>query len=271
MINEFNTRGSFYCNNKNLAYLKINKCGCSSIGNWISKFKTTSPKRPIWNGKNSSYNFHYVTKDEAELSDYFTFTFVRDPFQRFLSFYKDWIIDPANLGVVKHYEKFGIKVNMDFKEFVKSIVEIDDCFLLENHLAPMYTFVFRKNTPRVKFIGKLENINQDMKNLQAISGNTTKIPHKRKTSKKEKYYTPETLALVYEFYKKDFELFGYTQEYAFDNSQTDQSLNTLTNQNEKGLSAQLNETEKQLHNIYTSNTYKFAFNLNKLLNRLPKI
>lgn len=269
MINEFNTRSQFYCSKK-LAYLKINKCGCSSIGNWISKFQTTSPKKPIWNGKNSSYNFHYITEDESELSDFFTFTFVRDPFRRFLSFYKDWIINPPNLGIVKHYEKFGITVNMDFDKFVKAIVNIDDYSLLENHAAPMYTFIFRKNTPRVKFIGKLENINKDMEYLQAISGAKKAIPHSRQSSDERTYYTAETRDLIYNYYRKDFELFGYQYD-SQDSFEKDEIFDTITNQNEKGLSAQLAQTEKKLNNIYSSKTYQVAFSFKNILKKLSKI
>ena len=272
MINEFNTRGLFYCNNKNLAYLKINKCGCSSIGSWISKFKTASPKQPIWNGKNSSYNFHYVTEDETELSNFFTFTFVRDPFKRFLSYYKDFIVNRNAPGVFNRYGKFGIKEDMKFEDFVEKIVQIEDLSVLDHHLAPMYTFVFRENTPRVKFIGKLENLN-DLRYIELFSDSNIKIPHANKTSnhKNKNYYTPETCALIYNYYRKDFELFGYDKYYPqYSLSEKEDTLNKLTNTSFNGLHDQLAQAERKLNNVYSSKTYKFALKLKQFLSPIIK-
>lgn len=64
------------------------------------------------------------------------------------------------------------------------------------------------------FIGKFENLTEDWKILQEKFG-FADLPHKNATSKDDwrDYYDVKTAKLVYKIYKKDFETFGYEDEY----------------------------------------------------------
>lgn len=211
------TIGSFYCNrDRKIAYLAIKKCGCTSIARYIAKQKVENILTPIWKPENAKHNFDFVTTDEKSLSEYFTFTFVRNPYDRFLSFYKNWIVNPPQENILEHYKKFGFFKNMPFDECVKAFSRISDVSLLEAHTIPLYFSVFRDKTLRVKFVGKLENIDNDftyIKNACSLEGELQKLnSSKAKTgSKKTSLYTPELKELIYSFYRLDFEVFGYSK------------------------------------------------------------
>lgn len=64
------------------------------------------------------------------------------------------------------------------------------------------------------FIGKFENLENDWRFLQE-KFDLADLPHKNATTKDDwrNYYNEKTAKLVYKMYKKDFEAFGYENEY----------------------------------------------------------
>mgnify|MGYP006279717631 CR=1 FL=1 len=78
---------------------------------------------------------------------------------------------------------------------------------------PQSDWIYDKNgNLMVDFIGKVENLNEDIDKVFEIIGINGKIPHLNKTKRKKykKYYTEETKKIVEGLYKKDIENFGYT-------------------------------------------------------------
>lgn len=68
------------------------------------------------------------------------------------------------------------------------------------------------------FVGKLENLEQDLKYISEVIGIDIKLPHMGSGFTKDRkpkhnnyldYYTKELLNKVYHRYKDDFEVFGY--------------------------------------------------------------
>lgn len=64
------------------------------------------------------------------------------------------------------------------------------------------------------FIGKFENLQKDWRVLQE-KFSLSDLSHKNATRKDDwrDYYDVKTAKLVYKIYKKDFETFGYEEEY----------------------------------------------------------
>ncbi len=148
--------------------------------------------------------------------DHFKFTFVRNPYDRLVSCYEDKIMSDRKKEdlLIKNelYKK------MPFKEFVKAIYSISD-IRADQHIKSQYFFVAdRKGNLLVDFIGKFENLQDDYKKICKKLGikKPKKLPTKNKSKRKKdyrEYYDKETKRLVYERYKKDFEMFGYSKKF----------------------------------------------------------
>lgn len=211
-----NAFGQFYCNDEfKLAYLAIRKCGCSSIARTIASLKTSEIKTPLWAKESSEHNFDRVSSDESTLEQYLTFTFVRNPYDRFQSFYKNWIVNPPHSDVLNHYEKHDIYSNMPFEECVQKFVRIKNVADLEGHTLPLENYIFRDGKMRVKFVGKLENIHLDIfrmfeENNIPLTEEDISIGHFNRTGQGD-LYTEKSKEMIYEFYKSDFRLFGYSK------------------------------------------------------------
>lgn len=202
------TKGKFFVNNKyKLAYLKLPKCACTSIASAIAELKTPDVKRPLWH--HEEHNFDTVTTDYTSLSNYLTFTFVRNPFDRFTSFYKNWITDPPHDRVLRKFSKFGVYENMPFDECVKKITKIKDVRKLESHTIPIYYYLFHNGCLKVKYIGRMESINEDFEIISAACGIPGMLGEFNQSKRKDDFYTPSLKKKIREFYSIDFNLLGY--------------------------------------------------------------
>jgi chondroitin 4-sulfotransferase 11 len=166
-------------------------------------------------------DFPYVEKYRILRSygDYFRFCFVRNPWDRLVSCYKDKVnFDRGH--VYERYEnsfvqflksRKAFKADMVFEDFVKAICDISDDDA-EGHFRSQHTFICDETgNTLVNFIGKMENLSQDFETVRAKLGTTREISHLRKTNHKSyfEYYSDDSADRVFERYKRDIELFGY--------------------------------------------------------------
>lgn len=202
-------RGEFYTNKQyKLAYLRINKSACSSLCYMLALLKDNKAIESVWD--------HPEYFDEFEtLDNYFTFTFVRNPYTRFLSFYKNWVLNPPHTEILDLYRPFGFYEKMPLNECINCFCNIKSIDWSDDHACPQYLFVFDKyKYQRVQFIGKVENIYND---IEKISKKTKvplldKIKHLNKTSKEEIVLDNDSKIKLANFYEEDFRLFGYDPE-----------------------------------------------------------
>lgn len=156
-----------------------------------------------------------------QYNNYFKFCFVRNPYDRIVSEYF-WKIKDNDF-------RLGINCkSISFRDFVNLLSKKFD-FLLQlphnevSHFLPQYLFVCDENDELlVDYVAKYEDglesglkklfdamripYNQDFK---LPKNNTTR--HKRK--KFTEYYDEETKEIIYNLYKKDFDVFGYSKEF----------------------------------------------------------
>lgn len=262
-------RGKFYCNQAHrIAYLPIRKCACTSIAYQIAGLKTKHVRMPLWDPQNEKVNFDLVTADEQDLQDFFTFTLVRNPYGRFLSFYQNWVVNPPHHGILAHYEKFGLTKNMTFEDCVKTFTKIPDFSFLEGHTAPMYLYVLRHQTIRVKFIGRFENIANDMQYVRSACGMTGELPLLNRTPlspEDRDPYTPKLRGLIYAFYRLDFDLFGYDKlDATLDVSEQGRLKDMSAEHCPSFVFTELQQTRAALEAIYGSRSYRVARVLSKL-------
>ena len=134
-------------------------------------------------------------------SDYFKFTFVRNPWDLRVSF-KKWCANTA--GRLGKYAR-----QLSFSDWIKRYAV---------RYNPNKTGVgltqlgYLNPVEDMDFIGRFENLQQDFNTIcDKIGIPQQQLPHKNKTDHKHyiEYYDEETKQIIAEKYAKDIEYFGY--------------------------------------------------------------
>jgi len=164
------------------------------------------------------------SKIQKYKKDHFVFSFVRNPYDRIVSCYKDKVRSKKetknnlvfNEGVWKNFP-LKIKKTNKFNEFMRVIKSVPDK-KSEEHFKSQHCFLTDKKGNLVPdFVGKFENLDEDFKKACKKAGveNPPELPQRNKSKRKKdyrEYYDRETKKLVQERYKKDLELFGYSKD-----------------------------------------------------------
>lgn len=206
-----------------IAYLNIPKSACSSILHFLSHMRATGDYFPaeimLDDGSDPIHGFYppYTHMEHFSLrwpvvypplpESFLTFTFVRNPYARMYSFYTSKI----QLGQApgKYYEKFGIKKGCSFEKCVNILTSIDPQDL-EHHAIPQSILLINNDKLLVDYVGKLENIEEDWIVIQQLFGTQKALGKANQTRhSSQAVYTPELQQRVYDYYRNDFELFGY--------------------------------------------------------------
>jgi chondroitin 4-sulfotransferase 11 len=142
----------------------------------------------------------------------FLFTFVRNPYNRVMSAYNYLFHSKTKTGLHLPYKKIIAKYqksndhNETFLLFMKDIETHKKTIV---HFVPQYEFITHNDEILVNYVGKFENYENDMKALFPQYVNTGIVLNKSEQIIKE--LTSETKKIIYNAYKKDFELFGYSE------------------------------------------------------------
>lgn len=145
----------------------------------------------------------------------FSFIFVRNPFERVVSTYKNMYNANKVWSTFKVYLFGYFKKDRGFDYFVrKGPVRIPDRFA-DTHLVSQHILVYDgQGQSQVDFIGRFEHLVEDWKVVQEKAG-LPDLPVRNQTAKDDwrDYYTVELVEMVYRRYQKDIEVFGYEEEY----------------------------------------------------------
>jgi hypothetical protein len=198
-------------------YYPIPKVACSSIKANIAKImeiklindhphSTPFPEIPLW---------------ASAANKYFKFAFVRNPWDRLVSCYKDKIYYCTDhTGKVNAYgdnlppfmRKYScFQKGMPFEDFVKAVSKIPD-HAAEAHFISQHTYLEHHGDLVPNFIGKFENIGEDWGRVcKSIKIKTPSLEHRKKVADKpyKSFYTDETIEIVASRYEKDISMFGY--------------------------------------------------------------
>ena len=179
-------------------YIHIPKCGGTSV--------LTHLDSPDVNGDS---HWHYNRKpiNENLVQDYFVFTFVRNPWDRFVS-EVNWLKHNRPNTNSMSFERICRKFkNNRFQKYIGKS-------LAKTHLIPQYdsaSYAVR-DISNVDFIGRFENLQEDFNTIcDKIGIPRQQLPHTNTTKHKHytEYYDDETRQIVAEKYAKDIEYFDY--------------------------------------------------------------
>ena len=209
----------------------IPKNGSTSIQSLFSRYGTL-----IGNGPGE----HHMDLQESvrrfpHTKDYFKFAFVRNPYDRIISFYHHFAHVRGELLVPDAYLPYPRYI--DYKDFFDRIWN-DKYWVCDIHFKPQSTFI---DLSQMDFIGRFENFENDMRELTNILNLPPYevTPHARKSYyegtcdcpyPKRGFFNTSTAHKAYEHFKQDFELFGYDKsdwETSFHLSQTTSFLASL--------------------------------------------
>lgn len=217
-----NRYSQYYANEKRrIAYLNVPKCACTSLKALMLGFVAPQHIDEIRRGDRLQSYVH--SKEVARqlhpvhrpLGHYFIFTFVRNPYDRFISFYYSKILLGWDTAIEENLTRIGLEPKMPFAEVVDRVVSADP-FKLDTHIIPQHLIVCQGNEPTPDFVGKLENVNRDVHILFPVFGKPFTLVHFHETRNKSKtgwdFYTNELRDRIHRYYKEDFELFGYSKQ-----------------------------------------------------------
>lgn len=158
----------------------------------------------------------------------FRFSFVRDPFHRLVSCYRDKVLELGEedkLWNLRKYEKHLLSIPLydllryqkwpdSFADFVSLVASTPD-HLADVHFRSQYTTLYENGELLVDYIGKVEDFAEDMRYLcdrfDLPILETGKLRCSSESYDYRDYYTPELVERVAQRYRQDIEAFGYQQ------------------------------------------------------------
>tara|TARA_B100002051_G_scaffold239752_1_gene243227 strand:+ start:1354 stop:2052 length:699 start_codon:yes stop_codon:yes gene_type:complete len=143
--------------------------------------------------------------------NYFSFSIVRNPWDRCLSAYEFLRMGGDNNKDRIFYQKYMSNYN-DFEDFVKNGLFKKRIFS-STHFLPQSNFIFSKNDKcMVNYLLRFETIESDYKFIKKKLGGSNLLKYKinRTNHDYNKHYDKEMENIVYRLYKRDIILLKYS-------------------------------------------------------------
>ena len=196
----------YVCDPKKYIYIKNPKAACSSILQVIYDWGHGPVRRLPLHGRGNGGRSKRIKADFKP--DYFKFSFVRNPWSRFVSLFQDKTKNV--IGTNWQMRNWSRYKNHTFEEFAQAMLK-RDVNNIDRHSRLQYLNLNRAEY--IDFYGKVENFEEDMNYVASKIGlEIQNIPWQNKAVKTDyrEYYNNETIKIVEEIYQKDIEVFGYT-------------------------------------------------------------
>tara|TARA_B100001248_G_C27393062_1_gene463621 strand:+ start:961 stop:1581 length:621 start_codon:yes stop_codon:yes gene_type:complete len=199
-----------YYKQKNILFIHIPKTGGTVIENALKK----ETKQTLYGNKNNwnepyrgispqhlFYNTIFKNKRilNVDFQNIKVFSVVRNPYDRIVSdLFWNKLIEPTFTAK----EVNNVIRNIYFGKCKKN---------LDNHNVPQYKFVTDENSELIKSIKilKTETLNESNNTLNEFLGFNINIFQKNVNKNYREYLNKESISIINEKYKKDFELFDY--------------------------------------------------------------
>jgi len=192
------------------AYLQMPKVASTSLTKTIRRIpdELLTSGRIVSDIEGPTRYYYELPKDFSG----FKFTFVRNPFARTVSCYRNKI-EGKEKSILRYYKVIGLEKDYGFDTYVRSISKIPDEWA-ERHFATQYFQAYKDGECIVDYIGRFEHLFEEYEVIRQRFG-LESLEHRNASTKYDyrDYYTEELVELVHQRYKIDFEVFGYEKEY----------------------------------------------------------
>jgi len=183
----------------NLIFIHIPKCAGVSIERFFG-----------WNGLRHETLRKYSSEySYNELEQFFKFTFIRNPWDRMVSWYfhhHGELYEPKNEQGFYNWVKKGMPNHWEGKV-------VDGEKWLNQDPLSILGFLHNKENISLNYIGRLETINKDMEYICKKNNIEYREPIKKLNSSKrgsyKEYYNSETVKIIEKRFEQDLNLFPY--------------------------------------------------------------
>ena len=143
-------------------------------------------------------------------NQYFSFSFVRNPFDRLYSSYMFLKKGGINNFDENSFKKYIAKYT-DFEDFVLNGLNNKTIFQVTHLLPQSYFICDKKGVVLVSFVGRFENLINDVNYLSEKLGKEIILEHlnQNKKSSYKEVYSNEMIEVVNRVYKDDLRIFNY--------------------------------------------------------------
>ena len=198
---------------KKFVFVHIPKTAGTSITDVLNSYCEVKSNDDV----NSPFYYHasaiqiknFFNKMNWDLNDYFKFTFVRNPWDRLVSYYEftkkryKKLQQAGLLSTDMLCKKFGEEVN-SFTQFIEYL----------DKYAPNSDSYYHSinNNPQLDFVGKLDTLQSDFNHIcKMINIPITKLPHLQSTKRLHysEYYDEHTKKIVEDKFSDDISMFGH--------------------------------------------------------------
>lgn len=206
---------------QNFGYIQIPKVATRSIQECLAQFyveqnELIQPKE--WDKEKikdiekltASHMTQKKLQDVAEQC--FIFAFVRDPYERLYSAYKNKVLQPASGNGKNIFSNHGVTLGMSLGDFVDIVCEIPD-EKIDRHLKSQSWFLTYEERVIPNYIGRLECFEEDW-SILSKKFNLPVPEHRNKAISGEIASTKFSSLMkeqIWRRYERDFVLFAYNK------------------------------------------------------------
>ena len=183
------------CHERKFIWFRVAKTGSRTIYNHL---KESGIHLDVEHGRLLRYPVNLF-------DDYFKFSFVRNPWDRLVSCWKNKVID-SNLFRFSDTELEKMRHFENFVAYTASL-DVDTC---NRHLRSQSSLIDLNN---IDYLGRMETYADDINHIFRKLGLDTKeiVPRNVTANRKpyQEYYSPELAEKVARIYRRDIQIFGY--------------------------------------------------------------
>jgi len=161
----------------------------------------------------------YLIKDGLNWQDYFKFCFIRNPWDRYLSWYcfmQKFLSDYVVAGPIARF--FGGHIplgDLSFKDFIKrtNAYMTESIQGVEEHNQYPLQYYYLDEGKQIDYVGKVENIDEDMIAVCqsiGIDHKSLEVHNKTEHGHYRDYYDTESMKIVHRLENDCIERFEYT-------------------------------------------------------------
>jgi hypothetical protein len=204
---------------KKFIFVHVQKTAGTSLRKVL---REQAPDSRLWLGRHGHASSGIAEMGRARWDDYFSFGFVRNPWDRLVSHYsmiqdRIAVLTPEQRSQARPFKvelwNYVLHFSHDFESFLDNctgLIRDRDCY--KSFLFNQIDYLSDEDGKlAVDFVGRFENFEEDARHALDRIGISAEVPRLNRSARGDyrDYYTSLTRDLVAKRFARDIELFGY--------------------------------------------------------------